>query len=38
MTARARDATLLEFRGVGHAPMLLDPEQIEPVTRFLRGG
>jgi pimeloyl-ACP methyl ester carboxylesterase len=38
MTARARDATLLEFRGVGHAPMLLDAEQIEPVTRFLRAG
>ena len=36
MSARAANATLLEFRGVGHAPMLLDPHQIDPVVRFLR--
>jgi pimeloyl-ACP methyl ester carboxylesterase len=37
MAERAANATLLEFRGVGHAPMLLDPHQIDPVVRFLRG-
>ena len=36
MAESGADATLHEFRGVGHAPMLLDPEQIEPVVRFLR--
>jgi hypothetical protein len=33
--ARA-EAAIVEFADVGHAPMLLSPEQIEPVARFLR--
>jgi hypothetical protein len=26
---------MVEFAGVGHAPMLLSPDQIEPVAAFL---
>jgi hypothetical protein len=26
---------LIEFAGIGHAPMLLDAEQIAPVAAFL---
>jgi pimeloyl-ACP methyl ester carboxylesterase len=36
MAARGPKAPVLEFAGVGHAPMLLSAEQIEPVVRFLR--
>lgn len=36
MTVRGPRARLVEFDGVGHAPMLLSPEQIEPVVAFLR--
>jgi hypothetical protein len=28
---------MVEFPGVGHAPMLLSPEQIAPVAAFLDG-
>jgi len=27
----------VEFAGAGHAPALMDPEQIAAVTRFLLG-
>ena len=36
MTARGPRPTLIEFAGVGHAPMLLSSEQIAPVVRFLQ--
>ncbi|CAG0950365.1 Tropinesterase [Burkholderiales bacterium] len=35
MTQRGPGAQLLEFEGVGHAPMLLDATQIDPVVDFL---
>jgi pimeloyl-ACP methyl ester carboxylesterase len=35
MTARGPHARLVEFPGVGHAPMLLAEEQIAPVRAFL---
>lgn len=35
MTQRGPRAQLSEFAGVGHAPTLVDPEQIEVVARFL---
>jgi pimeloyl-ACP methyl ester carboxylesterase len=35
MTQRGPCARLLEFPAVGHAPMLLDPAQIDPVVEFL---
>jgi pimeloyl-ACP methyl ester carboxylesterase len=38
MTARGPRPRLLEFAGVGHAPMLLDRAQIDPVVRFLNDG
>jgi pimeloyl-ACP methyl ester carboxylesterase len=36
MTARGPRPTLIEFAGVGHAPMLLSTEQIAPVVGFLQ--
>ena len=36
MAARGPKPAIVEFAEVGHAPMLLSPEQIEPVARFLR--
>lgn len=36
MAARGPKPAVLEFSGVGHAPMLMSQEQIEPVLRFLR--
>lgn len=38
MTRRGPKAKLVEFPGVGHAPMLMNPEQIEVVREFLLGG
>ena len=35
MTQRGPRATLIEFDGVGHAPMFFDPAQIETVREFL---
>ncbi len=35
MRARGPKPRLVEFAGVGHAPMLLTPEQIAPVAAFL---
>jgi pimeloyl-ACP methyl ester carboxylesterase len=35
MLARNSQARLIEVPGVGHAPTLLTPEQIEPVADFL---
>jgi len=35
MTQRGPRATLVEFAGVGHAPMLVQPEQIDAVRSFL---
>lgn len=35
MTQRGPRAKLVEFSGVGHAPMLLDATQIDPVVDFL---
>lgn len=37
MRNRGPRPRLVEFPGVGHAPMLLDPEQIAPVAAFLEG-
>jgi pimeloyl-ACP methyl ester carboxylesterase len=37
MTQRGPKAQLVEFAGVGHAPMLLARDQVEPVVAFLRG-
>ncbi len=37
MAARGPKPTVIEFEGVGHAPMLLSTDQIDPVVRFLRG-
>ena len=37
MAARGPKARILEFPGVGHAPMLLSPDQYEPVAAFIRG-
>ena len=36
MTERGPKPRLIEFPGIGHAPMLLDPVQYEPVVEFLR--
>ncbi len=38
MRARGPAPRVIEFPGVGHAPMLLTPEQIAPVATFLDGG
>lgn len=35
MTERGPRATLVEFAGVGHAPMLVQPEQVRAVREFL---
>jgi pimeloyl-ACP methyl ester carboxylesterase len=35
MQVRGPKPRLLEFPGIGHAPMLLDPDQIAPVMAFL---
>jgi pimeloyl-ACP methyl ester carboxylesterase len=37
MQERGPRPELIEFAGVGHAPMLLSADQIEPVVRFLLG-
>ncbi|HEY1328069.1 MAG TPA: alpha/beta hydrolase [Casimicrobiaceae bacterium] len=37
MADRGPRARVLEIEGVGHAPMLLDPSQIDVVAAFLRG-
>jgi len=37
MAARGPKPTVIDFAGVGHAPMLLSPDQIDPVLNFLRG-
>jgi pimeloyl-ACP methyl ester carboxylesterase len=36
MAARGPRPAVIEFDGVGHAPMLLSEDQIDPVVRFLR--
>jgi len=38
MAARGPKPRVIEFEGVGHAPMLLDPAQFRPVVDFLRQG
>jgi pimeloyl-ACP methyl ester carboxylesterase len=35
MRAEKPDVEVVEFEGAGHAPALMDPEQIAAVTRFL---
>jgi pimeloyl-ACP methyl ester carboxylesterase len=35
MTLRGPHATLVEFEGVGHAPTLMEPSQVEAVAAFL---
>jgi len=35
MTARGPHARLVEFAGVGHAPMLVQPDQVQVVSEFL---
>ena len=36
MAVRGPRPRLIEFAGIGHAPMLLTPEQYDPVVAFLR--
>jgi pimeloyl-ACP methyl ester carboxylesterase len=36
MAARGPRPEVREIAGVGHAPMLMSPDQIEPVVRFFR--
>jgi pimeloyl-ACP methyl ester carboxylesterase len=36
MAARGPRPRVLEFAGVGHAPMFLTPDQVDPVVAFLR--
>jgi pimeloyl-ACP methyl ester carboxylesterase len=36
MTQRGPKARLVEFPGIGHAPMLLSADQLAPVIGFLR--
>jgi pimeloyl-ACP methyl ester carboxylesterase len=36
MSERGPRATVIEVEGIGHAPMLLDPDQIAPVLEFIR--
>lgn len=38
MTTRGPKARLVEFPGIGHAPMLLSTDQLAPVVAFLREG
>jgi pimeloyl-ACP methyl ester carboxylesterase len=38
MAARGPMPRVIEFAGVGHAPMLLGPDQYLPVVEFLRAG
>ena len=38
MATRGPKPAIVEFAGVGHAPMLLTADQIDPVARFLRAG
>jgi pimeloyl-ACP methyl ester carboxylesterase len=38
MAVRGPRPRLIEFAGIGHAPMLLTPEQYDPVVAFLRDG
>ena len=38
MTRRGPKPKLVEFQGVGHAPMLMAPDQIEVVQDFLKSG
>jgi len=38
MAGRGPRPAVLEFPGVGHAPMLLSPDQAVPVVEFLRAG
>jgi pimeloyl-ACP methyl ester carboxylesterase len=35
MLTRGPEAELIEFPGVGHAPMLMDPAQIQAVREWL---
>jgi pimeloyl-ACP methyl ester carboxylesterase len=37
MSARGPRPQVVEIAGVGHAPMLMSPDQINPVVQFLRG-
>ena len=37
MAARGPRPAVVEFAGIGHAPTLQSPDQIDPVVRFLRG-
>ena len=37
MTRRGPQARLVEFAGVGHAPMLVQPDQVQCVVDFLEG-
>ena len=36
MAARGPRPRVLEFAGIGHAPMLLTPDQVDPVVGFVR--
>jgi pimeloyl-ACP methyl ester carboxylesterase len=37
MAERGPKPRVIEFPGIGHAPMLLSPEQYQPVVDFIRG-
>jgi len=36
MAARGPRPRVLQFAGIGHAPMLLTSDQVDPVVAFLR--
>jgi len=36
MQGRGPGPKVIEFAGIGHAPTLLDPAQVDPVVAFLR--
>ena len=38
MASRGPRPRVLEFGGIGHAPMFLTPDQVDPVAAFLREG
>jgi pimeloyl-ACP methyl ester carboxylesterase len=38
MVQHGRQARCVEFAGVGHAPMLMQPDQVDCVRDFLLGG
>ena len=38
MTTRGPRATLITYPGVGHAPTLIQPDQVDDVVAFIEAG